>query len=174
MLAEEEVKESAPSDLRTMATTEASLEEDVPLSSQEAKSSSPSTAAAKTDKEDEPANAAANDGTVNNSKAPDSSRLRRLKSTVARKFKSAKHQFDVWFHKKVLPRFPESIQAHVLKFESTVARLYENYWRFMTMPETQKLLIVTLFFCAGATGFCVSSQFIIDWMPVWCLNASMY
>lgn len=82
--------------------------------------------------------------------------LRRLKSQVMRKYKTASEQTSLWFHQKVLPKFPPRAQRYIRNFEAGFATFYENYWRFMTMPESKKLLMVTACFCIGATGFCVS------------------
>ena len=83
-------------------------------------------------------------------------RMRRQISVIAEKYRKARQFGYVWFHAKVLPKMSPKAQNFIQNFENTIVSTYENYWRFMTMPETKKLLIVMLFFSIGATGFCVS------------------
>ena len=74
-----------------------------------------------------------------------------------RRYTTARQVTSIWFHSKVLPRFPPRAQRYIRNLETVIATFYENYWRFMTMPETKKLLFVSVCFCTGATGFCVSN-----------------
>ena len=83
-------------------------------------------------------------------------------SAIAERYRKARQFGYAWLHAKVLPKLSPKARNFFLRFEATVASTYDNYWRFMTMPETKKLLIVMLFFCTGATGFCVSTCYLLS------------
>ena len=69
----------------------------------------------------------------------------------------------------MLPRFPPRAQRYIEKSEAVIAAFYENYWRFMTLPETKKILLVAVFFAIGATGFCVSDVLYLILSDILCI-----
>ena len=73
-----------------------------------------------------------------------------------REFSSIQGHSSAWFHERVLPRFPTKVQTLVRNFEAAITYFYVNYWRFMTMAITKRLLVVGIFFNIGFAGFCVS------------------
>ena len=73
-----------------------------------------------------------------------------------REVRSIQGHGSAWFHERVLPRFPTKVQTLVRNFEAAITYFYVNYWRFMTMAITKRLLVVGIFFNIGFAGFCVS------------------
>ena len=88
-----------------------------------------------------------------------------MKSGLMREFSSIQGHSSAWFHEKVLPRFPTKVQTLVRNFEAAITYFYVNYWRFMTMAITKRLLVVGIFFNIGFAGFCVSIQAVFQNYP---------